>query len=85
MVADEPEHRVDLAALLLEMAASGSGPIELVEYCVHVLRWAELKSKFEVLLLTTTDRRIQTALKRLLEAFEDDWNQRDIYSRWSVS
>lgn len=85
LVEEEPQHRGALCEVLNDLLARSAGPIELVEYVAHALRWPELKLAIQRLLAETQDQRQREALDRLLTAFNDDWDQRDIYRRWTGS
>lgn len=80
-----PAARSVLVEALLQVLSNPKMPLELVEYCAHALRWVELREKVEQRLEDARDLRARAALERLLEAFEDDWNQSDIYRRFSVA
>ncbi|MBK7861607.1 MAG: hypothetical protein IPJ65_23925 [Archangiaceae bacterium] len=75
--------RNEFSELLINMSQASEFPIELIEYCAHALRWTELESGFKKLRDETKDRRLREAVDRILGAFEDDWDLRDIYKRWS--
>lgn len=70
---------------LLELLFSDHDHLELIEYCAHALRWPELKASFEELLAATKDLRARYVIERILNAFDDNWDLRDVYRRWSES
>ena len=58
------------------------GPLELVEYCMHYLRWQEVEACFRSRLENESSERVRFVLRRLLRAFAEDWPDADIYRRF---
>lgn len=58
------------------------GSVELVQYCMHVLRWQELKEYFADWLNKEQSERARHVLRRILEAFDDDWFNARMYERF---
>lgn len=58
------------------------GSVELVQYCMHVLRWQELKEYFTDWLNKEQSERARHVLRRILEAFDDDWFNARMYERF---
>lgn len=85
VVTQEPDRRGVFCRLLVELLRSNAAPPELVAYCAHALRWPELKAAIEKSISSTHDRRMLFVLRNILDAFDDDWDQRDIYRRWRNS
>lgn len=62
-----PELRTDFVGAFVRIAYDPSlGPIDLVEYCMHYLRWEEVKACFLNRLETERSERARSALRRLL-------------------
>ena len=57
-------------------------PPELVSFCMHELRWPELKKSLNDWLLIEKSERIRHVLRQTLEAFNDDWNDADMYFKF---
>lgn len=74
-----PEHREDFGRWLVETNAA---PTELVAFCMHVLRWPEVRSKLEADLKVADAesnwRRIPF-LTAVLDAFEDSWEDAEFF------
>jgi hypothetical protein len=83
-VTRHPERRNELAAAFLKVLGEPYfvDP-ELVEYCMHVLRWPEVKNAAEARMLVEKDLRARPGLGRVIHSFSDDWDT-DGYRRWKV-
>ena len=58
---------------------------ETVEFCMHVLRWDDVRATFEEQLDASKgadDWRAIPVLLGLLESFRDDWRGRDLWARF---
>ncbi len=58
------------------------GMLEIVQYSVHVLRWPSVRSAVEFARYEVSDGRRQYVLMRVLEAFDDDWEEREVFERF---
>ena len=62
------------------------GPFELIAFCMHTLRWPELKNYFDSLYkqsVATEDWRAEPCLREIVEAFESNWeNAIDFYGAY---
>lgn len=78
-----PESRVELADAFIQIAhGQGMGPPELIEYCMHALRWGEVKQHLIDWLATEPSERVRHYLRNLLMSFDDDWYHADMYVRF---
>ncbi len=78
-----PELRSDLVGAFLKIAYDPSlGPIDLVEFCMHYLRWEEVELSFLNRLETERSERARSALRRLLGSFDQNWPEADLYRRF---
>src|SRR4051812_17613415 len=76
---DHPEEREFAANLLM---APGS-PWEFVQFCIHGLRWPELREFVSASLRKDQDNpRAWGIWQELLEAFEDDWEDAAWYREY---
>jgi hypothetical protein len=79
-----PESRRELAETFLEVARdSNKGPPELVQYCMHALRWPEVKQELVRRLETEKSERVRHVLRKLVMSFEHDWYDADAYARFN--
>ena len=77
------ESRAEFAILFLQIARDNTiGPPELFEYCMHELRWPEVKNELVAWLVIEKSERIRHALKNMLMAFDDDWWHANLYFRF---
>jgi hypothetical protein len=54
-------------------------PTEAVEFCMRTLRWPGVRRAAADLLARTQDWRVKTAASHILEVYEDDWPDADLY------
>ena len=58
------------------IAATRVAPPELLEFCMHALRWPRLRAHFQEqqdAAIARNDWRAEPYYRHLLEAFDDDW------------
>jgi len=58
------------------------GDWEIILLCMHILRWSEIKDWAEMRrreCIAKNDWRGEPVYRRILEAFEEDWDQDGIY------
>jgi len=78
-----PESRAELANAFIQIAhGQGIGPPELIEYCMHALRWGEVKQHLSDWLAAETSERVRHYLRKLLMSFDDDWYLANLYVRF---
>lgn len=74
---------VDAASrLFVRQVMEAGGSTEVLDYCMHELRWSEVREAARVRVAESEDWRIKTPLASLLAAFEDDWPDAKLYERW---
>ena len=60
--------------------------LELFEYCMHELRWPEVKTQLQAAVRDAAgpprDTRCEFFLNGVLRAFGDDWSGRGFYKRF---
>lgn len=86
-----PDSRPELvAAFLSQLEAKGEflplarpGAVDVLEFCMHDLRWPEVRGRVSAL-LQAKDLRVSRAAERVLEAFDDDWPTGDIYATYDA-
>lgn len=80
-----PECREAASRLFIEQVQRSAGCIEVLEYCMHELRWPEVEEAVRDHLAASEDWRVKTALAGVLAAFADDWPDADMYERWRAT
>jgi hypothetical protein len=76
----QPDERSAVADLLRNGLTDGTCPWEFSAYCFHALRWSELLDAVEALRPAwTNDPRKQNIWAHLHDAFEDDWEDLDMF------
>ena len=74
--------REEAKAAVLSALHDDSVAPELLAYLMHELRWPEVKQAITDRIALESDWRIKTPLSHVLEAFDDDWADADMYLRW---
>ncbi|MDI9855178.1 hypothetical protein [Comamonas sp. 17RB] len=86
-----PAHRVELAQRLINvMGAYRFGrerseallPSTAIAYSMHVLRWPEVREFAEQEHRDFYAPKMETLMTSIMDAFEDDWEDRDFYKRF---
>lgn len=54
----------------------------LMQFCMHTLKWKELKDYFSQWLASEKRERVRYILKKIIMSFDDDWYGADIYERF---
>jgi hypothetical protein len=83
-VLSHPESRQSFVNAFLQLARDPQkGPPELVQYCMHALRWDEVRRELVVWLEVEGSERVKHILRKLIMSFDDDWYDADAYARFS--
>ncbi|MCA3174542.1 MAG: hypothetical protein ING36_03235 [Burkholderiales bacterium] len=78
------EFRQEFAQAFLQVAHDpDKGPPELVEYCMHALRWPEVKQELVSWLEAEDSERVRHVLRKFVMSFDDDWYHADSYTRFT--
>ena len=78
-----PEAKGQFVKSFMDLLREDRGPTELVEYCMHALRWPEVKAEVAAWLESEKSERVRHALRGVLRAFDDDWHVASSYARFS--
>jgi hypothetical protein len=62
-----------------ELQLGRPGIVDILEYCMHRLRWPEMREAMQRLVSTAGDWRVSRAAERVLEAYDDEWPAGEIY------
>jgi hypothetical protein len=81
-VASHPESRTALASAFLTLVRDNFA-IAVVEYCMHELRWPEVRSVCATWLDEEPCQRTRYRLEGVLQSFDDKWFWRKLYQRYS--
>ena len=72
--------RADLEPVLMEIVGtSPDGVVQILEFTMHTLRWDGVHRALENLRDTTPNWNEKRTAERILEAWEDDWEDADLY------
>ncbi len=83
LVLQHPEMRSQFAAKFGEML--GTHELELFEYCMHELRWADVKVQLEAVVRDADERediRARDYFAGAMTAFTDKWSGRGFFERY---
>lgn len=79
-----PEIEREAEGLFRDALNSQLTPWELVAFCMYELRYESVKEEvIRQLELTGANPRDEAPLRRILEAFDDSWSDRDMFARFS--
>lgn len=67
---------------LVEGVRNNSLGWELVSFLMHDLRWPEVREITLQVIQRAVDWRIKTPMSHILEAYDDEWDEADIYHRY---
>jgi hypothetical protein len=82
-VISHPEFRNEFAKAFMQLAHDPDlGPPELIQYCMHVLGWSDIKQQLLDWLELEKSERIRHVLRKLLMSFDDTWQDADMYARF---
>lgn len=59
------------------------GPYEILIFCMRELRWDTVKNMLENRIQNTNDHRIISVMNQVLEVYNDEWNDSDLYHYYS--
>lgn len=60
-----------------------NGPLEIVMFAMRELRWEEVMMAALERKRTSTDPRVWTGMNDVLDVYEDDWEDADMYEYYS--
>jgi len=83
LVLEHPEARQDFADAFMDGIRAQSLSPDLICFCMHGLRWADLRQKIASLLDEEKSERTRHHLRNILKAFGDDWRMAEAYQRFS--
>ena len=84
-IKEHPESRNAAEGRFLAGLHARTTPWELISFCMHELRWEPVRQAIEQLMRHATDPRNQRVLRLIVESFDDQWDERQLYSYYSRS
>ena|ERR1022692_1187820 len=86
LIRGHPAERAGFEDLFIDLIRrSPDGTVMILEFSMHTLRWEAVRKELESLRTNTEDFNIRRSVDRVLEAFNDDWADADIYEFYSES
>jgi hypothetical protein len=78
--------RVDAVSELRRLCTEWPpGAVEALEFTMHELRWPEIQESLEDHRMGGADFRTRDLAAQVLQAFDDDWPEGDIYQTYRLS
>lgn len=78
-----PQARSEFADAFVRIAREPAlGSPELIQFCMHALRWDEVRESFVRWLMREQSERVRHVLRKILESFGDDWRDAGMYVRY---
>jgi hypothetical protein len=87
-VQEHPEQHQLIVRMFTDALLSREGPWEIVQFCLHALRWPEMREFVESQRLKSLNEfgaRASRVWDHLLKAFDDDWEDADNYQEYRKS
>lgn len=83
-VLTHPDHEKEFIDAFVQIILNPDlGPYALIQYCMHALRWKEMKEYIlEWLQKENNNERLRYVLKDILWSFEDDWDGAILYGKF---
>lgn len=82
-VQDHCDQRLEFANAFLDVLHDPEkGPPELVEYCMHELKWSEVRDAIQTWLDSERSERVRHILRKQLLAFDENWHDANFYERF---
>jgi hypothetical protein len=78
-----PERRAFIIELFTGSLASRECPWEFIQFCLHGLRWPEMRALFEQRKAEAADVDERAFWMRMLDAFDDDWEDAEFYQEFN--
>ncbi|AIO43180.1 MULTISPECIES: hypothetical protein [Burkholderia] len=77
------DQRFEFATAFLDVLRDPEkGPPELVEYCMHELKWPEVREAIQAWLDSERSERVRHVLRKQLLAFDENWYDANFYDRF---
>jgi hypothetical protein len=84
-VVDHPESRGEFEHQFINMLIrSPDGTVMRIEFVMHTLRWEAIPVELQRLLAIRTNRNDQRVIERILAAFDEDWDDADVYDYYRI-
>jgi hypothetical protein len=68
-----------LSGSILSMLDHEMIPFEAIQFCMRELQWQEVKLGVITRLKESDDLRVHNVMNKLLEVFDDEWEDEDLY------
>ncbi len=87
LIKAHPEYRAKFVKEFLSILSSGNAPWELIQFCMRELQWEEIKNEIKLEKQKEINRnhdwRIISVLDHILEVYEKDWDDAELYLYYS--
>ena len=80
LISENPSNRMLFERHIVALIGSTKIPFEPIEFCMHVLRWDNVRHRVSELKEEANDLRTKRVLEIILESFDDDWYGRQMYN-----
>lgn len=87
LIKSNPHYHDQFISALLSVLESGKAPWELIQFCMRELQWPEIKDsvliQMQAELEGKRDWRSISVLDHILEVYEPEWSDADLYKYYS--
>ncbi len=79
-------YRMEIANCFIDIINDYTkGPLEIVVFCMRELQWQEVKEAAGSRQISHKDPRVKFAMQKILDVYEREWNDADLYHYYSNS
>jgi hypothetical protein len=77
-----PQDRDSFETRFISACLPPRGGDDLLKYCMHELRWSGVLAAVREVMTHDPGERLRFWCRYVIDAFEDDWIERDLYTRF---
>ena len=84
LIKQNSKHRSEFSDYFIErIQRKEKFPLEIIIFCMRELQWVEIEEAVTNEMYKASDPRIISAMKQILEVYEVDWEDGDMYEYYS--
>jgi len=84
LLKNNPEFKSIFVVKLLFILDKNNAPWEIIQFCMRELQWNEIKQEIETRLRVAEDLRMVAILNHILEVYDKEWVDADLYKYYST-
>ncbi len=84
LVKSAPELQVEFTRYFVEYLDRAKYDYDLLVFCMRELQWPEVREAVKIKFDSSTDWRTKMLLRGVLEVYEDDWEDADLWNYYGA-